>query len=166
MEIAKEFNFDMAHKLYKSYTPKCRNIHGHSYKLEVSLFNEALNDEEVVVDFTRVKEIVQPYVDMLDHTLMICEKDSIKKEMEDMANKRGFSLLLCSRNPTAETIAEMFAHSIYAALREVATKVKTCVWETRTSRAVCEVTPANFCLSKTMEECLARAGGDNEIWFV
>lgn len=158
MKITKEFKFEMAHKLYKSYTPKCRHIHGHSYRLEVSLFNEFLNSEDVVVDFTRVKEVVQPYIDKLDHALMIYGYDSAKNALVELADKESFPLLLCSKNPTAEVIAEMFAHSVYAMFREVVARVKICVWETATSKACCKVDAANFNLFKTIESLLVFAG--------
>ena len=66
----------MAHALY-GYDGPCKNIHGHSYALEVTIAGEPLNDPEhpkhgMVMDFSDLKAIVkEQIVDRLDHALLL-----------------------------------------------------------------------------------------------
>jgi 6-pyruvoyltetrahydropterin/6-carboxytetrahydropterin synthase len=76
IRITKEFNFEMAHALW-NYDGACRNIHGHSYKLFVTLAgipNPDRNDPKfgMVIDFKDLKKMVKgPVVDFLDHSLVV-----------------------------------------------------------------------------------------------
>src|SRR5437773_2505962 len=65
--VTKEFNFSAAHFLTK-YHGKCENLHGHNYKLAVTVQGE-LNQDDLVLDFTELKAIVQTnIISVLDHT--------------------------------------------------------------------------------------------------
>lgn len=108
MQISKEFKFEMAHKLSKSYTCKCQHIHGHSYRVVITLYGSQLNDEMVVVDFTKVKEVVKPIIDLLDHSFMIHKEDRVCGELIDAARRGDFPLIIAKKNPTAEFIAGLF----------------------------------------------------------
>lgn len=76
IRLTKIFNFEMAHALY-GYDGPCKNIHGHSYALEVTVAGEPLNDPEhpkhgMVMDFSDLKAIVkEQIVDRLDHALLL-----------------------------------------------------------------------------------------------
>ena len=76
IRVTKEFNFEMAHALW-NYDGACKNIHGHSYKLFVTLMGEPKIDDEdpkfgMVLDFTDLKQLVKgPIVDFLDHSLVV-----------------------------------------------------------------------------------------------
>lgn len=66
MLITKSFTFDAAHKLIH-YDGKCENLHGHTYKLQVSLKGEP-DEDGMLIDFTELKAIVEERVlDVLDH---------------------------------------------------------------------------------------------------
>lgn len=108
MQITKEFKFEMAHKLSKSYTCKCQHIHGHSYRVLVTLHGHKLNDENVVVDFTKVKEVVKPIVDLLDHSFMIHKDDKVCDELVAAAKRGSFPIIVAKSNPTAEFLAGLF----------------------------------------------------------
>ncbi|MFW6119579.1 MAG: 6-carboxytetrahydropterin synthase QueD [Petrotogales bacterium] len=65
--VTKEFTFDAAHKLVH-YHGKCENLHGHTYKLRVTVFGEP-DDEGMVMDFVELKELVKTKVlNILDHS--------------------------------------------------------------------------------------------------
>lgn len=65
--ITKEFKFDSAHNLIR-YHGKCENLHGHTYKLKVTLQGEADESSGMVIDFGDLKRIVTDHViDKLDH---------------------------------------------------------------------------------------------------
>jgi 6-pyruvoyltetrahydropterin/6-carboxytetrahydropterin synthase len=65
--VTKEFTFDAAHKLI-SYHGKCENLHGHTYKLRVTV-RGIPDDEGMVIDFVELKKLVNNEVlDKLDHS--------------------------------------------------------------------------------------------------
>lgn len=72
IRVTKEFRFEMAHALW-NYDGPCRNVHGHSYILYVTLAGEPVNDPDhprngMVIDFGDLKKIVREnIVDRFDH---------------------------------------------------------------------------------------------------
>jgi len=76
IRVTKEFSFEMAHALW-NYDGACRNIHGHSYRLFVTLLGVPNPDNGspkfgMVLDFKDLKEIVKgPVVDFFDHSLVV-----------------------------------------------------------------------------------------------
>jgi 6-pyruvoyltetrahydropterin/6-carboxytetrahydropterin synthase len=76
IRVTKVFTFDMAHALF-GYDGPCKNIHGHTYKLSVTLIGVPMEDssnpkEGMVIDFTDFKKIVKDEViDVFDHTLVL-----------------------------------------------------------------------------------------------
>lgn len=105
IRITKEFNFEMAHALVGHNGP-CKNIHGHSYKFNVTVKGKVKNgtedsDEGMVVDFTIIKNIVKKLiVDEYDHSLVLWDKMDINKENLSFMNK----LILVPFNPTCENL--------------------------------------------------------------
>jgi len=70
MMIVKQFKFEAAHFL-PEYNGKCKNIHGHSYLLEIGVEGYINNKTGMVMDFSRLKEIVsREIIDILDHTFL------------------------------------------------------------------------------------------------
>lgn len=68
-EIKRVYSFEAAHSLpHLPEGHKCRNHHGHSYKLTVCVTAKQLNDDRMVMDFADIDEVVDPLVDELDHT--------------------------------------------------------------------------------------------------
>ena len=76
IRVTKVFTFDMAHALF-GYDGPCKNIHGHTYCLSVTLIGQQIEDENnpkqgMVIDFTDFKQIVKSNViDIFDHTLVL-----------------------------------------------------------------------------------------------
>lgn len=131
--VRKLFKFEAAHVLEGAYSNECKYIHGHSYKLEVFLASHTLNSDGMVLDFKELKEIVQPYVDTLDHCLIIKDTKNIPLELD------GYKFFEFGQNPTAENMAEWFYTFIEKNIRErynawvVLDKVR--LWETETGYA-------------------------------
>ena len=73
IRVSKEFHFEMAHALW-NYDGVCKHIHGHSYKLFITIAGEPIEDPDdpklgMVMDFGDLKKIVKgPVVDFLDHS--------------------------------------------------------------------------------------------------
>ena len=69
MRVTKIFSFDSAHQLH-GHSGKCANLHGHTYRLEVTV-EGPVNGEGMVVDFYDLKQIVEERViRKLDHTFI------------------------------------------------------------------------------------------------
>jgi 6-pyruvoyltetrahydropterin/6-carboxytetrahydropterin synthase len=71
MEIYKSFSFDSAHFLpFVEEDHKCRRMHGHTYTLKVYI--KGLPDPKMgwIMDFKKLKEVVNPFIDELDHKII------------------------------------------------------------------------------------------------
>ena len=87
--ITKEFSFDMAHRLYDSTLTqiqnanifgKCFNIHGHTYKLFVTVSGELTNG--MIINFTYLKQIVTRNVlNKFDHKILLTKGDALCKSL-------------------------------------------------------------------------------------
>ena len=105
MKISKEFKFEMAHKLENSYTCKCQNLHGHSYKAFVELSGR-IGKGGVVTDFTLVKEEIGFVFDWLDHSIMLKDFDTVTTILKPLASADILKkVFVTNREPTAENIA-------------------------------------------------------------
>jgi len=86
--VSKEFSFDAAHYLVK-YHGKCEKLHGHTYKLVVTVAGKK-DDEGMVIDFNELKRVVKNYVlNILDHSYIndILEQPSAENIAEWIWNK-------------------------------------------------------------------------------
>jgi 6-pyruvoyltetrahydropterin/6-carboxytetrahydropterin synthase len=106
IRITKEFNFEMAHALY-GYDGPCKNIHGHSYKLSVTVKGQPIKDAThvkcgMVMDFNELKAIVKPIIDMLDHATILNAQSPHKKLSEQ--NVLFDKLVLVNYQPTCENM--------------------------------------------------------------
>ena len=79
IRLTRVFHFDMAHVLL-NYPGKCKNIHGHTYKLEVTVKGIPCNNENspkkgMLIDFSDFKNLIQnEIITVWDHALMIHQK--------------------------------------------------------------------------------------------
>ncbi len=111
IRITKEFKFEMAHALL-GYNGPCRNIHGHSYYLYVTLTGETVKDDHspvngMVMDFNELKNMVKTEItDKLDHALVLYDKTPahILDSFKDFNN-----IILLPYQPTCENMLEDFA---------------------------------------------------------
>jgi 6-pyruvoyltetrahydropterin/6-carboxytetrahydropterin synthase len=69
MLVVKRSSFDAAHRL-PGYPGKCSQLHGHHWVLEVGYEGSVNTYTGMVVDFTQLKGVLQPIVDMLDHSYL------------------------------------------------------------------------------------------------
>ena len=119
IRITKEFHFEMAHAL-KNYDGACKNIHGHSYRLLVTLrgrpIQEADNPKDgMVMDFQDLKTAVKkPIVEKLDHSLVLngsTDKDLVK-DLGELYEK----VYVFDFQPTCENLAIHIASEIKSQL--------------------------------------------------
>ncbi len=101
MKIAKEFRWEMGHRLPEHFG-LCKNIHGHSYKMIVE-FEGDLNKQGMVIDYYDVEKIIEPIINRLDHSFMVNKKDTVMTEfLEKMKSKK----LVVDFESTAENICK------------------------------------------------------------
>jgi 6-pyruvoyltetrahydropterin/6-carboxytetrahydropterin synthase len=79
MLIRKLFKFENAHIVRDCSTQRCsENIHGHSYKIEVLLESNYLDDGQMVYDFGLTKRYIKELIDSFDHAITLWSKDDTK----------------------------------------------------------------------------------------
>ena len=116
IRITKTFNFETGHALY-GYDGKCKNIHGHSYKLFVTVIGTPINDYNhvkngMVIDFGDLKKIVkEEIVDIFDHATVFNQNTPHKELALDLRAK-GHHVLLVDYQPTSEMMIQDFAQKI------------------------------------------------------
>ncbi len=135
MKIAKEFNWEMGHRLPEHFGP-CTNIHGHSYKMIVE-FEGNLNKEGMVIDFYDVEKIVDPIIDELDHAFMVKDDDKITI---DFLNKLNSKKVVVDFVATAENISAYLLDKISSSkLPPNVKKLTVRLYETEEDYAEAEV---------------------------
>ena len=116
IRITKIFTFETGHALY-GYDGKCRNVHGHSYKLSVTVIGSPIADKNhvkygMVIDFTDLKRIVKDeIVDVFDHATVF-NKNTPHVELAHELASRGHKVLLVDYQPTSEMMVIDFADKI------------------------------------------------------
>ena len=139
IRITKQFSFETGHALY-GYDGKCRNVHGHSYKLWVTVTGEPISDVEnvkygMVIDFGDLKKIVkQEIVDVFDHATVF-NKNTPHVELAKELADRGHNVLLVDYQPTSEMMVTDFAKKIRKHLPPTITLHSLKLQETDTSFA-------------------------------
>jgi 6-pyruvoyltetrahydropterin/6-carboxytetrahydropterin synthase len=115
IRVTREFTFEMAHVLF-NYDGPCRNVHGHSYRLFVTIAGVPLRDNTnpkngMVIDFTDIKIIViREIVNIFDHSVVVSsEYDRVKKEMME---KTFGNTVIVDYQPTCENLVADFAGRI------------------------------------------------------
>ena len=116
IRITKEFKFETSHIL-KDYDGLCRNIHGHSYRLLVTLTGIPINDPKspkngMVMDFGDLKVIVKNgIINKLDHAVVLNE-NSPHRELANTINDYSHNVVLVPYQPTSENMLLDFAERI------------------------------------------------------
>ena len=118
-EVSVEQTFAAGHAL-RNYKGKCENVHGHNYRVRITMQGDQLDSTGLLVDFLDVKSLIGGVVDYLDHQFI-----------NDLP---PFNEL----NPSAENIAKYFYDQVSGGLKnEVPVRVsEVTIWETDTSSAV------------------------------
>ncbi|NNE03175.1 MAG: 6-carboxytetrahydropterin synthase [Eudoraea sp.] len=120
IRVTKQFTFETGHALY-GYDGKCKNVHGHSYKLSVTVIGvPSTNTEDVklgmVIDFGDLKKIVKEEVVLpFDHATVF-NKNTPHLELAEELMQRGHKVILADYQPTSENMVIDFASKITARL--------------------------------------------------
>ena len=122
IRLTKEFTFEAAHSL-EGYDGLCREIHGHSYRLFVTVKGEPESNEAspklgMVMDFGILKRIVnEQIVERLDHSFMM-RRTTEAEEVADVLSYRFSKVVMTDYQPTCENMLADFAERLLGALPE------------------------------------------------
>lgn len=135
MKISKEFKWEMGHRL-PFHSGKCKNIHGHTYKMRVEIEGD-LDQNGMVMDYYDVSSVISPLVDELDHSFIVKDNDSEVIEFLDKLNSKKVVVPF-------ETTAENITLYMLQKIKENITsdrikKIKVRVYETEKTYAEDEV---------------------------
>lgn len=109
--------FSAAHQL-REFRGNCERLHGHNWKVEVSLTGEELNDAGLLIDFKEVKEATDRTLEELDHSFL-----------NELPHFRD-------QNPSSENIAAYIFEKLSTTLNSNQIKVtKVTAWESDSARA-------------------------------
>ena len=143
MLITKEIEFDMGHRV-PYHKSKCKNPHGHRYKIEVRLEGDVIDMEGesengMVMDFKDIKAVLMKEVDeRLDHGFMYWEKDEPMKEFFSIY--KDFHSIEVPFTPTAENIAQYLFNILQDKYKDIYNTglklIEVKLWETPTSVAI------------------------------
>jgi 6-pyruvoyltetrahydropterin/6-carboxytetrahydropterin synthase len=136
LQITKIFHFEMAHAIH-GYDGPCKNIHGHSYELHVTVSCDIDNDEYIpapgfILDFKQLKKVVNAaVVDIFDHKLILSEDFLLKNPpLHTQAN-----LVIWQMEPTAENLLIYIKRSLDTKFSEGFNLVALKLYETKDSYA-------------------------------
>ncbi len=116
-DVSVEETFAAAHQL-REYKGKCENLHGHNYRVRITVMAEDLDRTGLVVDFVELKRGMRAVVERLDH-----------KYLNEMP---PFDTL----NPSAENLAKYFYDQMPPSLKSGRARIASVkIWETETSTA-------------------------------
>jgi 6-pyruvoyltetrahydropterin/6-carboxytetrahydropterin synthase len=135
IRVSKSFTFDMAHALY-GYDGPCKNIHGHTYHLSITLLGYPIEDIEhvklgMVIDFGDLKNVVQKNIlEVFDHALVLNEEAPYSKS--EVISNEFEKVILMPFQPTCENLLlhfvsllkDKFSHNtslVYIKLQETPT---------------------------------------------
>lgn len=137
LRLTKEFTFEMAHAL-TAYEGKCRNIHGHSYRLFVTVEGHPLHQsgaptDGMVIDFHQLKTIVQEaVVEPFDHALVL---PKLSADVQSPLAGYQAKLILVDFQPTTENLLIHFSGILQGRLPQGARLYSLRLYETETSCA-------------------------------
>jgi len=138
VRVTKEFGFEMAHALW-NYDGPCRNVHGHSYRLYVTVIGEPINSQTdpkhgMVIDFGDLKKIVKTtIINKFDHSVVVSKEapHHLLKNIEQMFEKYD----VMDYQPTCENLVVDFAGRLMEKLPENLKLFSLRLVETATSYA-------------------------------
>jgi len=114
MIIGCESHFDAAHRL-SNYDGKCRNLHGHRYRVEVEFSGGLDASSGMVMDFADLKKCVNRVADGFDHAVILNDQDEpLISDLED----NMCEVVTVEGEPTAENLALCFYVILESELRD------------------------------------------------
>ena len=132
--VTKTVRFDAAHIL-SDHEGLCKNLHGHTYRVDVSVAQAADDGRDMVIDFKELKRIANEVIcDRFDHAFIYNTASKGESEIAAVVEKNGLRTVAIPFRSTSENLAKMFYGELKARIPGLAA-VK--VWETADNCAEC-----------------------------
>jgi len=128
--VEKTFKIPMGHRLSK-HKGLCQNFHGHNFVIKVEVGSESLDTNDMVIDFSDLKKVVNRLLEKFDHTMLLNADDETKFG--------PFRVITFIGDPTAELLCKYFFEQISIALYPVRPSAKVLsvsIWESDDSKAM------------------------------
>ncbi|ADU91809.1 6-carboxytetrahydropterin synthase QueD [Taylorella equigenitalis] len=137
MKVVKTFNFDIAH-LLDGHDGKCKNLHGHTYRLEVEVAGPVIEDgpkKGMVIDFADLKSVVDDLIiARMDHAFLYDSTNERETAIAQLLEGWNMKTYPFKHRTTAENISR----HIFDLLRERLEGVnRVRLWETPSSYSEC-----------------------------
>ncbi len=110
-QIEKKFTIPIGHLLSKSKNNMQKSIHGHNLNILVGVSSEKLNNNDMVVDFSDLKNTVGDIINVWDHCLFLNNSD---EAIEEFIESKNMKVISFNFDPTAEKLAE----TLYKVLKQ------------------------------------------------
>jgi len=144
MLITKQIRIEMGHRV-PNHKSKCKNLHGHSYLIEVGvndkvIMTKGVSDEGMVIDFGDLKEVLMEQIDFrFDHGFVMYTGDTLAKYFKNYKDGLFMKIVFVDFVPTVENLAKYWYELLELVLKGRNIKIKFVkVWETPTSTALYE----------------------------
>lgn len=124
----KKFRFEMAHML-SNHPSLCKNVHGHSYILEVTACTTTKNTGDMVVDFSDLKNIVNnTVVNDMDHAFAynVDTTDECELAIVDVLKKYGKKIVAFTGRPTAEVMCKEIYNKLSTDIQYITNNYRLC----------------------------------------
>ena len=127
MKISKEFTWEMSHRI-KDHKGLCKNIHGHTYKMELSLTGSPA-DDYMLLDYYDMAQIVNPIIAEMDHAFLVSDDDGL---MLPFLKENNFKHVVIPNATTAENIVKMLLERLAPEFQKFdnLTAIKVRIFET------------------------------------
>ena len=139
IRVTREEEFEAAH-LLPEYDGGCRNLHGHSYRIKVTVEGPKNKGWGMVLDFKTLKAIIKNIVP--DHKFLACVEDRVAMQIVSILHQNNLDYGLFDFGTTAENMVGYFANKIQEELNKIYEDVKVVkvrLWETTNSEATWEI---------------------------
>ena len=106
--VTKTVRFDAAHVL-TNHQGLCKNLHGHTYRVDISVTQAADDDRDMVIDFKDLKGIANEVIcDRFDHAFVYNTQSVGEREIAEVVERHGMRTVAIPFRSTAENLARMF----------------------------------------------------------
>ena len=130
--VTKTVRFDAAHIL-TNHEGLCKNLHGHSYRVEISVTCDEPGENGMVMDFKDLKRLAEEIIcSRFDHAFIYNINSQGECEIAQVVEKQGMRTVPLPFRSTAENLAKMFYSSLH---KHLANLSAVTVWETADSSA-------------------------------
>lgn len=156
LTITKMHEWDMGHRLGDGYTSKCKHLHGHRYKLEITLACQQLDLYGMVQDFGTIKQLLGGWIDEnIDHACIVSTRDASLFKFLKAGKQRYYSVEF---NTTVENLVVWLAGKLQTVLdRHLAQTITDAEVSSAEDLAVAKEVCENYASGGCMDAASIRA---------